>query len=64
MDMTDAWLKAIRELRELRIEVLVGGNVPDFATYQRLSGVIEGLNLAERELLDLQRNLQEQEDDE
>lgn len=64
MDVTDAWLKAIRDLKEHRTEVLVGGNVPDFATYQRLSGVIEGLNLAERELLDLQRIQQEQEDDE
>lgn len=64
MDVTDAWLKAVRDLKERRIEVLVGGNVPDFATYQRLSGVIEGLNLAERELLDLQRIQQEQEDDE
>ena len=64
MDVTDAWLKAIRELKERRAEALVAGKVPDFATYKRLVGVIEGLNLAERELLDLQRIQQEQEDDE
>ena len=37
------------------------GNCKDFAEYKRLTGVIEGLALAERELLDwIERNVKQE----
>ena len=37
------------------------GNCKDFAEYKRLTGVIEGLALAERELLDwIEKNVKEE----
>lgn len=64
MDAFDLVLKKIRELRDVRQDAVVSGSsVKDFADYKRLVGVIEGLTLAERELLETQRLLMEHDDD-
>lgn len=63
MDMAQALHKAITDLVQHRSETLISGQIKDFAEYQRLVGVVEGLRLAERELLELQRNQQEYDED-
>lgn len=52
----------IRELMNDRADTLVGGAAADFAEYRRMTGVIEGLALAERELLEIQSSLGDPED--
>lgn len=63
MDMAQVLHKAITDLVQHRSETLISGQIKDFAEYQRLVGVVEGLRLAERELLELQRNQQEYDED-
>ncbi len=43
----------LRELMNDRADHLATGSCKDFAEYKHIAGVIEGLALAERELLDL-----------
>ena len=66
MDDT-ASLKILRaKIRERMNDIadsLAGGSAKDFGEYRNLCGVIHGLALAERDLLDLQNSM-EQDDDE
>lgn len=43
----------LREMMNERADILASGSCPDWSEYKRLTGVIEGLALAEREILDL-----------
>lgn len=43
----------LREMMNERADYLAAGACPDWSEYKRLTGVIEGLALAEREILDL-----------
>lgn len=43
-------------------DTVAGGSAQDFAEYKRLCGVIEGLALAERELLDIAQKAMSDED--
>ena len=45
--------KKLRELMNDKADVIIGGAASDFADYKNMCGVIEGLALAERELLDI-----------
>ena len=47
----------IRTLMNDHADQIAGGGCKDYASYQRLCGVIEGLALAEREMLDWKENL-------
>jgi hypothetical protein len=49
----------IRELMNDRADTVAGGACADFAEYKHLTGVIEGLAMAERELLDIQQLLED-----
>jgi hypothetical protein len=55
--------KKYTELKQSRADVLAEGVMKDFGEYQNLCGVIQGLSLAQREIMDLVRNLKEAEDD-
>ncbi len=56
-EASDSALKALQiKLREKMNEyadAVALGDAPDFAEYKRMAGVIEGLALAERDLLDV-----------
>jgi len=45
----DAFLRRINDEKERVKELLAEGSVEDYSAFKRLTGVIEGLNLAERE---------------
>ena len=49
--------KKIKALLISREEVLCGGGARDFPEYKRVTGEISGLNLALRELDDLQKRI-------
>jgi hypothetical protein len=53
--------KKYRDALNEHADHIATGNCKDFAEYKRLTGVIEGLALAERELLDwIERNVKEE----
>ena len=45
----DSFLRRINDEKERVKELLAEGSVEDYSAFKRLTGVIEGLNLAERE---------------
>ena len=49
----DALRKMLREQMNDHSDALVGGSCKDFGEYRYMTGVIAGLALAERDLLDL-----------
>ncbi len=51
--------KKIRKIMNDRADDMIGGQCGDYAEYKRLCGVVEGLALAERELLDLAKLAEE-----
>ena len=51
-------LKKINEHESNMISALAHGSCKDFGEYQRICGVIHGLNLAKTELEDLRRKLE------
>jgi len=51
----DVLLKSIEEHRSSAIEVLAQGSVKDYAEYRDLCGLIRGLETAQREIRDLAR---------
>jgi hypothetical protein len=53
----------LRERRSEIIEALASGACKDFGEYRNLCGVIHGLELAERDLLDLQSAMEHDDDD-
>lgn len=49
--------RKLREMSEQRAQHLAGGSCADWSEYKRICGVIEGLALAEREILELAERL-------
>lgn len=62
MDQLDRLRRRLRELLNDYADTVAGGSAQDFAEYKRLCGVIEGLALAERELLDIRQRSVDDED--
>ena len=62
MDALDRLRRRIRDMMNDYADTLAGGGAQDFPEYKRLCGVIEGLALAERELLDIRKLTDEDED--
>ena len=56
-------LKKINEHESNMISALAHGSCKDFGEYQRICGVIHGLNLAKTELEDLRRKLEKSQDE-
>lgn len=52
-NLGDALRKALRQQMNDMADHIAGGGCTDFAEYKRCCGVVEGLARAERELLDL-----------
>jgi hypothetical protein len=59
----DVLNKKLNEHKSSATEFLADGGCKDFAHYRNLCGVIQGLSLAQREIIDLARNFLEDEDD-
>ncbi len=53
----------LREKMNDTADSIVGGSCKNFDEYRNLCGVIHGLALAERELLDLQSAMEQQDND-
>jgi hypothetical protein len=47
--LKEGFLRRINDEKERVKELLAEGSVEDYSAFKRLTGVIEGLNLAERE---------------
>jgi hypothetical protein len=62
MDALDRLRRRIRDIMNDYADTLAGGGAQDFPEYKRLCGVIEGLAHAERELLDIRKLSDEDED--
>ena len=62
MDQLDRLRRRLRDLLNDYADTVAGGSAHDFAEYKRLCGVIEGLALAERELLDIRQKVADEED--
>ena len=52
------------EHRKSHVDFLAGGGAADFAVYQAQCGLIRGLDIALREVIDLSRNFMDDNDDE
>ena len=63
MTELDILEKKLNEHEQDMTTALVRGGVKDFGEYQRICGVIHGLNLAKTELEDLRRKLEKSQDD-
>jgi hypothetical protein len=59
----DVLRKYIREDMNNYADDLAGGACADYAAYTKLCGVIQGLAIAERHLLDLAKKMTEQDDE-
>ena len=55
--------KKIREHELSMSSAITRGNCKDFGEYQRICGVIHGLNLAKTDLQDLRTKLEKQDND-
>lgn len=55
--------KKFAEHEQHYVTALTRGNCKDFGEYQRICGVIHGLNLAKTELEDLRRKLEKSQDE-
>lgn len=55
MDALDRLRRRLRDMMNDYADTVAGGGAQDFAEYKRLCGVIEGLAFAERELLDIRK---------
>ena len=60
LDLID---KKLNEHEAQYVAALTRGNCKDFGEYQRICGVIHGLNLASNELEDLRKKLEKSEND-
>ena len=60
----DVLRKYIREDMNNYADDIAGGVCADYAAYTKLCGVIQGLAIAERHLLDLAENVMKDDDDE
>jgi hypothetical protein len=63
VDGLDRLRRRLRDLMNDYADTVSTGGAQDFAEYKRLCGVIEGLALAERELLDVAQRAMANEDD-
>lgn len=63
---SDLLRKRLRERMNTKADHIAGGGCADWAEYRKESGVIEGLAMAERDLLDMvdEKRKQEEGDDE
>jgi|TARA_R100000963_G_C4605177_1_gene77501 hypothetical protein len=59
MDELDFLRKKYRELLNEMSDHISTGSCKDFSEYTRCCGVIEGLAMAERELLDLKKKIEQ-----
>tara|TARA_B100000809_G_C15108072_1_gene519493 strand:+ start:634 stop:834 length:201 start_codon:yes stop_codon:yes gene_type:complete len=48
-NLKEGFLRRINDEKERIKELLAEGSVEDYSAFKRLTGIIEGLNLAERE---------------
>ena len=48
-NLKEGFLRRLNDEKERIKELLAEGSVEDYSAFKRLTGVIEGLNLAERE---------------
>ena len=48
-NLKEGFLRRINDEKERIKELLAEGGVEDYSAFKRLTGIIEGLNLAERE---------------
>ena len=55
--------KKLRERMNDLADTVAGGGAKDFGEYRNLCGVIHGLAIAEREVLDLQSAMEQSEDE-
>jgi hypothetical protein len=62
MDQLDRLRRRLRDLLNDYADTVAGGGAQDFAEYKKLCGIIEGLALAERELLDIRQKSDDDED--
>lgn len=59
----DVLVEKLQEHRANHVDALSSGRAADFAAYREQCGLIRGLDLALREVLDLSRNYMEDDDD-
>lgn len=59
----DVLIEKCDEAIQSHTEFLVGGGAKEFPEYREVTGVIRGLTLAKREILDLLRNQMKEDDD-
>jgi len=62
VDQLDRLRRRLRDVMNDYADTLAGGGAKDFPEYKHLCGVIEGLALAERELLDIRQKAAAEED--
>lgn len=62
-NFVDALRRKLREHMNNLADDAAGGAPQDWASYKKLTGVIQGLAIAERELLDLAEKVKTQDDD-
>lgn len=63
MDYLTALKKKFREDMNSYTDDIATGQCADFATYKELCGVIRGLAIAERSLLDLAQNIEDEDNE-
>lgn len=60
LSLSEFMKKRLREIMNQHADHVSTGACKDFSDYQKMAGIIEGLALAERELLDwVEKNIQE-----
>ena len=59
----DALINKLNEHKSSATELLADGACKDFAHYKYMCGLIQGLSVAQREILDLARNYMDDDND-
>jgi len=60
----DVLIEKLNEHRATHSDALASGRAADFAAYREQCGLIRGLDIALREVIDLSRNFMDDNDDE
>ena len=63
LETTEFLLKQYRKRKTELSETLAAGGAGDYEQYQRIVGEISGLDLAEREILDLHKRMKIEDED-